>query len=125
MIPIQVCQEYMVNGTEIRPQFLQLTLGTSHGEPQVDQDLAGCAMLLSMEQRAVATGTAAEVHQVESWTSLSFRFVQYPLRACFRCGPRQMPRSEDSMNSTYSATTGSSILDRRTSIAPFRDRRSL
>ena len=71
MIPIQVCQEYMVNGTEIRPQFPKLAPGSSHGEPQVDENLAGGAMLLSIEQRAVATGTAAEVHQVESRTSLS------------------------------------------------------
>ncbi len=71
MIPIQVCEEHMVNGTEVRSKFLQLTLGTSHGESQVDQDLAGCAMLFSMEQRAVATGTTAEVHKVQSRASLS------------------------------------------------------
>ncbi len=71
MIPIQVCQEYMVNGTEVRPQFPQLAPGPSHGEPQVDENLAGCAMLLCMEEGTVAAGTAAEVHQVESWTTLS------------------------------------------------------
>ena len=117
VVPVEVGQHDAVELLQFDVVFEQGLRGAPHREPAVHEDPPRPVALAGTHQRTVAARPASEVEQFQSWTSMSVSFVQEGVRTCLRFVPQQMPRSDVSMNSMYSATTGSSARSRSTSSA--------